>query len=87
MLKASIKPQLQLMALLLIVCLPQQMQWPSLILTLVLALALALCTWMMFSALAERLTSLTALEALLSAVLLSTHMQEYDVKVSKNIFE
>ena len=58
-----------------------QMQWSSLILTLVLALALAWYTWMRLSALAERLTSLTALEALLSAVLLSTHMQEYDVKV------
>ena len=59
----------------------QQMQWPSLILILVLALALAQCTWMKFSALAERLTSLTAPEALLSTVLLPTHMQEYDVKV------
>ena len=63
----------------------QQMQWPSLILTLVLALVLAQCTWMKFSALAERLTSLIAPEALLSAVLLSTHMQECDVKVCKSI--
>ena len=46
-----------------------------------LALALAQCTWMKFSALEERLTLLTAPEALLSTVLLSTHMQEYDVKV------
>ena len=61
------------------------MQWPSLILTLVLALVLAQCTWMKFSALEERLTSLTALEALPSAVLLSTHMQEYDVKVGGNV--
>ena len=59
----------------------QQMQLPSLILTLVVALALAQCTLMKFSVLAVRLTSLTALEALLLAVLLSSHMQEYDVKV------
>ena len=58
-----------------------QMQWSSLILTLALALALARCTWMRLSALEEKLTSLTAPEALLSVVLLSTHMQEYDVKV------
>ena len=50
-----------------------------------LALALAQCTWMKFSALAVRLTSLTAPEALLSAVLLSTHMQEYDAKVGGNV--
>ena len=63
----------------------QQMQWPSLILTLVLVLAFVQCTWMKFSALAERLTSLTALEALLSSVLLLfSHMQEYDVKVWRN---
>ena len=61
------------------------MQWLSLIPILVLALAFAQFTWMMFSALEERLTSLTALEALLSAVLLSTHMQEYDVKVGGNV--
>ena len=61
-----------------------QMQWSSLILILVLALALARCTWMKLSALAERLTLLTVLEAQLSAVLLSTHMQEYDVKVCQN---
>ena len=61
----------------------QQTQWPFLILILVLALALEQCTWMKFSVLAERLTSLTAPEALLSAVLLSTHMLEYDVKVWK----
>ena len=59
----------------------QQMQWSSLTPILVLPLALAQCTWMKFSALAARLTSLTVLEALLPAVLLSTHMQEYDVKV------
>ena len=59
----------------------QQMQWSSLTPILVLPLALEQCTWMKFSALAERLTSLTALRALVSAVLLSTHMQEYDVKV------
>ena len=87
MLKASIEPQLQLMAILLVVRLPQQMQWPCLTHISVLALALAQCTWMTFSAQAVRLTSLTAPEALQSAVLLSTHMQEYDVKVSKNIFE
>ena len=52
--------------------------------TLVLALALAQCTWMKFSALEERLTSLTAAEALPSAVLLTTHMQECDVKVWRN---
>ena len=50
-------------------------------LTLVLLLALAQCTWMKFSALAVRLTSLTVLEALLSAVIHTTHMQECDVKV------
>ena len=61
--------------------LSQQMQWLSLILILALALALAQCTWIMLSAQAERLTSLIAPEALLSAVLLSTHMQEFDVKV------
>ena len=59
------------------------MQWPSLILTLVLVLALAQCTWMKYNALAVKLISLIALEALLSAALLSTHMQEYDVKVCK----
>ena len=57
------------------------MQWPSLILTLVLALALTQCSWMKLGALAERLTSLTAPEAILSAVLMFTHLQEYDVKV------
>ena len=62
-----------------------QMQWPFLIPILVLALALALCTWMKFSVLVERLTSLTAPEALLSPVLLSTHMQEYDAKVGGNL--
>ena len=61
-----------------------QMQCPSLILILVLALALAQCTWMKLNALEERLTSRTALEAQLSAVLLSTHIQEYDVKVCEN---
>ena len=58
-----------------------QMQWPSLIPILVLAQALAQCTWMKLSALEERLTSPTVLKALPSVVLLSTHMQEYDVKV------
>ena len=67
--------------LLLLMHLLQQMQWPSLILILVLALALAQSTSMKFSALAVRQTSLTALKVLLSAVLLSIHMQEYDVKV------
>ena len=62
-----------------------QMQLSSITPILVLALALAQCTLMKFSALAVRLTSLTALEALLSAVLLLTHMQEYDVKVCKII--
>ena len=57
------------------------MQWPSLIPILGLALVLAQCTLMKFSALAVRLTSLTASEALLSAVLLSIHMQEHGVKV------
>ena len=61
------------------------MQWPFLIPILVLALALALCTWMKFSVLAVRLTSLTAPKALLSAVLLSTHMQEYGAKVGGNL--
>ena len=61
------------------------MQWLSLIPILVLALAFAQCTWMMFNALAARLTSLTAPEALLSAALLSTHMQEYGVKVGGNV--
>ena len=60
------------------------MQWPSLIPILVLALALAQCTLMKFSALVERLTSLTAPGALLSPVLLPNHMQEYDVKVWGN---
>ena len=63
----------------------QQIQWLFLIPTLVLALALAPCTSMKFSAQAERLTSLTAPEALLSAVLHSTHMQECDVKVRRRI--
>ena len=60
------------------------MQLSSLTHILVLALALAQYTLMKFSALAERLTSLIALKALLSAVLLSTRMQEYDVKVWRN---
>ena len=59
----------------------QQMLWPFLSPTLVLALALAQFTWMKFSALAQRVNSLTVVEALLPAVLLLTHMQEYDVKV------
>ena len=62
----------------------QQMQWPSLTPILVLALVLAQCTWMKFSALAVKPTSLTATEVLLSTVLLSAHMQEYDVKVCRN---
>ena len=61
--------------------LSQQMQWPFLILILALALVLAQCTWMKLSVLVVRLTSLIAPEALLSAVLLSIRMQEYDVKV------
>ena len=61
-----------------------QMQCLSLIHILVLALALVRCTWMKLNALEERLTSRTALEAQLSAVLLSTHIQEYDVKVCEN---
>ena len=61
--------------------LSQKMQWLSLILILVLVLVLAQYTWIILSALAGRLTSLTAPEALLSAVLHSTHMQECDVKV------
>ena len=61
------------------------MQWPSLILILVLALAFVKCTLMKFSALEERLTSPAALKALPSVVLLSTHMQEYDVKVGGNV--
>ena len=60
------------------------MQLSSLTHILVLALALAQYTLMKFSVLAERLTSLIALKALLSAVLLSTRMQEYDVKVWRN---
>ena len=60
------------------------MQWPFLTPILVLALALTLCTWMKFSALGVRLTSLTVAEALLSTVLMSAHMQEYDVKVWMN---
>ena len=60
------------------------MQWPSLTHTLALPRAFVLCTWMKFSALAARLISLTAPKALLSAVLMSNHMQEYDVKVWGN---
>ena len=65
-------------------CFLQQMQWPSLTHILALPWAFVLCTWMKFSALAVRLISLTAPKALLSAVLLSNHMQEYDVKVWRN---
>ena len=57
------------------------MQWLSLMHILAIAVALEQCTWIKFSALAEKLTSLTALEVLLSVVLFSTHMQEYAVKV------
>ena len=60
------------------------MQWLSIMHILVLAVAFAQCTWMKFSALVERLTSLTVSEALLSAAPSSTHMQEYDVKVGIN---
>ena len=52
---------------------------------LILVLVLAQSTWTMLAALAVRQDSLTALEALLSAVLVVTQrMQEYDVKVWKN---
>ena len=54
-------------------------------LILVLALAFVQCTLIKFSALAERLTSPAALKALPSAVLLLSHMQEYDVKVAGNV--
>ena len=48
----------------------------------ILVLALAQSTWIMLAALAVRLTSLTALEALLSAVHMATQkMLEYGVKV------
>ena len=63
----------------------QQMQWPFLILILALALVLAQSISMKFSVLAVKPTLLTVLEALLSAVLLYTHTQEYDVKVWKMI--
>ena len=62
------------------------MQWSSLIHILVLALAFVQCNLMKFSVLEERLTSPAALKALPSAVtILSTHMQEYDVKVGGNV--
>ena len=51
---------------------------------LVLALALVQYIWIKLSALAVRLTSLTALEVLLLPVLLSSPMQEYVVKVWRN---
>ena len=60
------------------------MQCSSLIPILLLVLDLAQCIWMKLSALAVRVTSPIALEALLSAALLSTRMQEYDVKVWRN---
>ena len=62
----------------------QQMQWLLVMPTLVLALGQS--TWMVLAALVVRTTSLTAPEALLSAVLVVTpKMQECDVKVcSKN---
>ena len=59
------------------------MQWPFVTPILVLALVLVQFTWMRWSVQAEKLTSLTAPEALLSVVLLSSHMQEYDAKVCK----
>ena len=65
--------------------LPEQMQWPFVTPILVLALVFAQFTWMRWSVQAEKLTSLTVLEALLSAVLLSSHIQEYDAKVCKMI--
>ena len=46
-----------------------------------------MCTWMKYNALAVKLISLTAPEALPSAALMSTHMQEYDVKVWRNYYE
>ena len=46
-----------------------------------LALALVQYILIKLSALVVRLTSLIVLEALLSTVLLSSHMQEYGVKV------
>ena len=61
------------------------MQWPSLILILVLALVFVQYTWMKLSALVVRQTSLSALEALPSVVLLPSHMQVYDVKVGGNV--
>ena len=64
--------------------LPEQMQWTFVTPILVLALVFVQFTWMRWSVQAVRLTSLTVLEALLSAVLLSTHIQEYDVKVCEN---
>ena len=60
------------------------MQWHSLTHILVLHLEHVQCTWMKFSALAVRLMSLTVPEALPSAVIICTHMQEYDVKVGRN---
>ena len=61
------------------------MQWPSLILILVLALVFVQYTWMKLNALVVRQTSLTALEAPPSVVLLPSHMQVYDVKVGGNV--
>ena len=63
------------------------MRWLCSTPILVLALVLAQCTWMKFSALVARLTSLTALEALLSAVIQYAHMQEYDAKVNRNFIK
>ena len=61
----------------------QQMQ--SLSVELILVLALVQSTWTMLAVLVVRQDSLTALEALLSAVLVVTRrMQEYDVKVWRN---
>ena len=60
------------------------MQWHSLTDILVLFLALGKCTWMKFSALAVRLISRTVSEALPSTVIITTRMQEYDVKVGGN---
>ena len=61
----------------------QQMQWR--LVMPILVLALGQFTWMVLAALAVRTISLTALGALLSAVLVVTQkMQEYDVKVCSN---
>ena len=61
----------------------QQMQLP--LLTHILVLVSVQSTWMKLIALAMRPKLLTALEALLSTVDMTTEMmQEYDVKVWRN---